>query len=139
MYVAMPMYKIIRLMLLHFVGSLELSGILLYSYFWLLYVFHLSLKVFYPLKSAKLFDSNYMKLIYISALLIAFLIGIVPSVALATTGPNYRVTGFPPTHCVIDSSYRIYALGLPVLLTTSTMMILMIFIVYILHTVSLMV
>ena len=124
-------------MLLHFVGSLNTSGKALYCCFWLLYVSHLSLKVFYPLKSVKIFNSEYKKPIYISVILFVLLIGIVPSVALATTGPNYRVNEFPPTHCVIGSTYRIYALGLPVFLSTTTMMILMSLIMYRLHTVSL--
>ena len=122
-----------------FVGSLTVTGVVLYAYFWLLYVCHLALKVFYPLKSAKIFNSDHSRIICIAAILIIFLIGTVPSIILATVGSNYRIIGFPPIYCGIGLTYRIYVLVIPIMVTNSAIVILMLLIVYSLHTVSLMV
>ena len=95
--------------------------------------------MFYPLKSDKLFNSDYSRIIYITEVLIVFLIGIIPSIMLATVGSNYRIIGFPPIYCGLDLTYRIYVLVFPVLITNSAMIILMLLVVYRLHMVSLMV
>ena len=125
------------LFVLVFTGVLITSGVLLYTYFWLLYVCHLALKVFYPLKSAKLFDSDYSRIIYITEVTIVFLIATVPLIVLAAVGSNYTVIGFPPTFCTIGSTYRIYVVVFPVLVTTSVFVTLMLLVVYQLHMVSL--
>ena len=119
-------------------GTLVISGIVLYSYFWLLFVCHLALKVFYPLKSAKFIDSNYSKKIYIAEVLILFLIGTVPSIVLAA-GSNYRLIGFPPIYCGADSAFQFYVIILPVLISNCANMMLMLFVIYRLHMVSLIV
>ena len=122
-----------------FVGSLITSGVTTYTYFWLLYVSHLGLKVFYPLKSAKFFNSDYSRIIYITEVLIVFLIGTIPSIILAAVGSNYTVIGFPPTYCAINSTYRIYVTVFPLLITNCTSVILMLLVIYRLHMVSLIV
>jgi len=119
----------------HFVGSTIISGVVICGYFWLLYVCHLALKVFYPLKSAKLFKSDYSRIIYIAEILTILLIGSIPAIVLAI-GSNYRIISFPPIYCGVDSTYRIYVLFIPVLVTNGTMMILMSLVVYSLHIVS---
>jgi len=117
------------------IGSLIISGVVIYGYFWLLYVCHLALKVFYPLKSAKHFESDYRRIIYITEILIILLVGATPAIVLAT-GSNYRIISFPPIYCGVDLAYRIYVLLIPVLVTNGSMMILMSLIVYSLHIVS---
>ena len=122
-----------------FVGGLITSGLVIYTYFWLLYVCHLAIKVFYPLKSAKLFNSDYSRIIYITEILIVFLVGIIPSIILAAVGSNYTVIGFPPINCAINSTYRIYVIVIPVLVTNGSSVILMLLVIYRLHKVSFMV
>ena len=100
-----------------------------------MYVSHLALKVFYPMRSAKLSSSEYRRIIYITEVLIALLIGIIPAIVLAA-GSNYRIISFPPIFCAGDLRYRIYVVVIPVLLTNSIMIILMLLIVHRLHTVS---
>ena len=108
------------------------------TYFWLLYVCHLALKVFYPLKSARLFNSDYSRIIWITEVLIVLVVGTVPSIIFAIVGSNnYTVIGFPPIFCAIGSTYRIYMLVFPVMVTNSVIVTLMILIVYKLHMVSL--
>ena len=112
-----------------------ISGVVIYGYFWLLYVCHLALKVFYPLKSTKLFASDYSRIIYIAEILIILIVGTLPAIVLAT-GSNYRIISFPPIFCGVDLTYRTYVLLIPVLVIDGTMMILMSLVVYRLHIVS---
>ena len=130
-------------MLYCIVGILITSGIVLFTYFWLLYVCHLALKVFYPLRSANPINSrpNYnSRIIRTVEVLIIFLIGIVPSIIFASVGSNnYAVIGFPPIFCAIDSTYRIYVLVIPVLIANGASVLLMLLVIYKLHTVSLIV
>ena len=95
--------------------------------------------MFYPLKSAKLFNSDYSRIIYITEVLIVFLIGIIPSVILAAVGSSYTVIGFPPLYCAINSTFRFYVTVIPILTTNSSGLILMLLVIYRLHMVSLMV
>ena len=95
--------------------------------------------MFYPLKSAKFFNSDYSRIIYITEVLIVFLIGIIPSVILAAVGSSYGVIGFPPLYCAINSTYTFYVTVIPILITNSSSVILMLLVIYRLHMVSLMV
>ena len=122
-----------------FVGILTTSAIVIYTYFWLLYVCHLALKVFYPMKSVRFFNSDHSRIIYIAEILIILLIGTVPSIIVATVGSNYGTIGFPVIYCAINSTYRIYVIVLPVLVTNGASVILMLLVIYRLHLVSLMV
>ena len=122
-----------------FVGVLIVSGVVLYCYFWLLFVCHLALKVFFPLKSDKLFNSDHSTIFYIAEVIIIFLIGTIPSIVFASVGSNYRVIGFPPIFCALDSTYRIYAMVGPILITNGASVILMLLVIYKLHMVSLIV
>ena len=95
--------------------------------------------MFYPLKSAKFFNSDYSRIIYITEVLIVFLIGIIPSVILATVGSGYGVNGFPSLYCIVNSTYRFYVMIIPTLITNGSGIILMLLVIYRLHVVSLMV
>ena len=118
-----------------FTGIVATSGILLYAYFWLLYVFHLALKVFYPLKSAKFLSPGYSRKIYITEASVALIV-IAPTIILAFVGPGYAINGFPPIFCAISSDYRVYVIVIPVVVTDTVIVTLMIFVVYRLHVVS---
>ena len=119
------------------IGFVLFSGLVLYSYIWLLYVFHLALKLFFPLKSAKLSTSGYSKTIYFVEVLIVFLIGTVPSTVSAGLS-KYRVVTFPPIHCGAydDRTYIFYAIIVPILAAVCVSVILMLLILYKIHTVS---
>ena len=95
--------------------------------------------MFYPLKSAKLFNSDYSRIIYITKVLIGLLIGIIPSVVLAAIGSGHTVIGFPPIYCGTNSTYRFYVTVIPILITNGSSVTLMLLIIYRLHMVSLMV
>ena len=120
------------------VGFVISSGFVLHSYIWLLYIFHLALKLFFPQKSAKLSNSGYNRAIYIAEFLIVILIGTVPSI-ISAVHSRYRVGSFPPVNCGGhgDRTYIFYAITLPSLAAVCVALILMILILYKVHIVSL--
>ena len=120
------------------VGFVTFSVLVLYSYIWLVYILHLALKLFFPLKSAKFFNSGYSRAIYITEFLIVILIGTVPS-TISAVHSRYRISIFPPIHCGghIDPTYIFYLITLPILAAVCVSLILMILILYKVHMVSL--
>ena len=115
------------------VGCLIGSGIVLYGYFWLLYTFHLILKLAYPLKS-----SQYSRTMYSLEVLLALFIATVPAIVGAGLS-KYRISTFPPTQCKSDGEFRFYSLILPVMAAVCVSVIFMLLALYKIHVVSLMV
>ena len=107
----------------------------MYSYFWLLYICHLALNVFYPLKSAKLFNSDYSRTIYIMQFLLIFVIGTTPSIVTAALS-HYETIFFPPTHCGNTDAIHFYEVILPSMICTAFCGILMLLTLYKIHVVS---
>ena len=70
-----------------------------YTYLWTVYIVHLAIKLFYPIKSSKIFNSDYSRKVFIGEVIIVFVIGSVPSLLLATVGPDYEIVTFPPLFC----------------------------------------
>ena len=121
----------------HFLGVVFFSGLVLYSLFWLLYIFHLALKLFFPLKSAKLSNSGYARIVYIAEFMIAFLIGTCPSI-IGGAISGYNIKRFPPIYCdgFDDHAYIFYSVTIPILTAVCISLILMILILYKVHVVS---
>ena len=145
MYVSSSMCMIVTYMYLRtqlaisciFVGFLIASGVHINGYFWILYICHLALKVFYPLKSAKLFNSDYSRTIYIALFLFIFFIGI--TLPLVNAGlMNYQILTFPPRSCGATGAYRFYGFIVPAITSLVVVGILMLLTVYKIHVVSLM-
>ena len=109
---------------------------LLYTYFWLLYVCHLTVKVFFPLKSAKLFNSDYSRIVYITEILIGTFIATIPPI-VNTVLWNYEIIVFPPMQCGNSNrTYFFYTLLVPVITMVSACGILMSLTLYKIHLVS---
>ena len=109
---------------------------LLYTYFWLLYVCHLTVKVFFPLKSAKLFNSDYSRIVYITEILIGTFIATIPPI-VNTVVWNYEIIVFPPMQCGNSNrTYFFYTLLVPVITMVSACGILMSLTLYKIHLVS---
>ena len=104
----------------------------MYAYIWLLYICHLALNIFYPLKSAKFFNS---RTIYIMELLLVFVIGITPSVVSAALS-HYEILFFPPTQCGNNDAIRFYEVVFPIMICITIFGILMLLILYKIHVVS---
>ena len=114
------------------VGFVISSGISLYSYFFAIYTFNLALKLFYPLKSAKLYNSDYSKTIFITAILTACIIATTPSIITAGLS-KYRISTLPPVFCRLKGTYFLYIVTLPVSTATYIGLILMLFALYKIH------
>ena len=120
------------------VGCIISSGVVLYIYFWILYVSHLALKLFCPLKSAKLFSSDYRRTIYIVEVLILCFIATLPSIVTNSGLAKYKIILFPPTFCLhSDQRYRFYATVVPVSISGCICFILLLFVLYKIHMVCL--
>ena len=112
-----------------------MSGITLYSSFWLLYIFHLTLKLLYPLKSVKLDNSDHSKTIHIIEVLTVVLIGTIPYGVFAGTS-KYQIIRFPALYCGYNRSYQFYGTVLPTLIIGSVGLILTLIVLYKIHIVS---
>ena len=121
---------------MHFcIGFLISSGVTLCSCFWFLYACHLALRMLFPFKSAKLFNSDYSRAIYIAEILIVLIIATIPSIVSAGLS-KYKISTFPPTMCRSHGEFHLYDTIIPVMSTSCFTMILMILALYKIHLVS---
>ena len=116
-------------------GCLVTAGLVILSYFWPLYICYLALKIFYPMKSSKLINSDYSRTIYIAGFSLIIFIGAAPSVITAAYS-NYKIVRFPPTQCGTTGAYRFYELIVPVMIVTALSEISMLWTIYKIHMVS---
>ena len=119
------------------IGCLIVFGVVLSGYFWILYIFHLVLKLVYPLKSAKLFDSDYKRAIFTVEVLSVLFIATVPSVVNAGLSKN-RISTFPPTYCESYGAYHFYSVIIPIMTAVCVNALLMLVALYKVHVVSMM-
>ena len=82
-----------------YVSTMLSSGAAVHNYLWIVYIVHLAIKLFYPIKSSKIFNSDYSRKFFIAEVIIVFVIGSVPSLLIATVGPDYEIVTFPPLFC----------------------------------------
>ena len=129
------------LVLLHIIyiiaGSVVSFGTVLYSYFWLLYTFNMVLKLLYPLKSSRLFNTENSRVIHTAELLIALFIATTPS-AVGIGLSRYRINTFPPRQCDSYGEFRLYSLIAPVMVAVCVSVTLMLLALYNIHMVSMM-
>ena len=118
------------------VDALLSFGTVLFNLFWVLYTSHLVLKLSHPLKSIKIFNSDYSRAIYIVEVLIALFIATAPSVVGAGLS-KYRIVSFPPTHCENYGVYCFYSFIFLVISAVCVSVILMLLALYKIHLVSL--
>ena len=108
----------------------------MYSLFWLLYISHLALKIFYPLKSIQLFNSDHSREIFIAEVLIICFIATAPSV-VSIGMSNIGIVTFPPIQCGNSNRmYYFYTAVFPIMIVTCISGILMILTLHKLHMVS---
>ena len=115
------------------------SGSVIYSYLWTVYVVHLAIKLFYPIKSSKLFNSDHSRKAFIAEVVIVFVIGSVPSILIAAIGPDYEIATYPPIYCGSDGLSLLIVSVVPNLFAGFISHTLILLILYKLHIVSLMV
>ena len=117
------------------IGFVWTSGIVVYGFFWFLFIFHLALKILSPLKSSKLDNSDHSRRIHTIEIVTAMIIGIIPYIVFAGTS-KYQFARFPPFYCLYNSTYIFYGTILPTLIPGCVGLILMLFVLYKIHIVS---
>jgi len=81
---------------------------------WFLFIFHLFLKVVFPLRSEELLNHHGTKVHIAEILLVLFISMITPIVILATDG--FFISTFPPNMCFSDASILFHGVILPSML-----------------------
>lgn len=118
------------------VGCLIAFVLVLYSYFWLLYVFHLTLKLVFPMAAYKIFHSDYRRVVSSAEVLVVCFIAAVPSVIGAGLS-KYNITTHPPIFCGTDRRYQFFTVAVPILIVACISLNLMLIVLYKLHKVCL--
>ena len=90
------------------------------------------------MKSSKLFKSDHSRKIFIAEVVIVFFVGSVPSILVATVGPNYEIVTNPPIYCGSDGAVPLLLVSVfPNLIVSFISHSLILLILYKLHIVSL--
>ena len=96
----------------------------------------MALKIFYPLKSIQLFNSDHSREIFIAEVVIIFFITTAPSV-VSIGMSNIGIVTFPPIQCGnSDRTYYFYTAVFPIMIVTCISGVLMILTLHKLHMVS---
>ena len=83
---------------------------------WLLFVFHLFVKVVYPVRSQDVLNRHGTKIHIAEILFVLFASMITPIVTLATDG--FFISTFPPNQCYSNASILFHGVLLPTMLIT---------------------
>ena len=104
---------------------------MMYSIYWLLYAFHLYVKLAYPF--SMLFDSWHRtkKFCYFEIGFFTF-IGTLPYIVLASLS-EFGITHFPPVLCAIRFEGSFYGIVLPTVVVDCTTLIILLLILYHIH------
>ena len=107
----------------------------MYSVFWLLYAFHLYLKVAQPKYSMQLDRLHHTKKFYYFEISCVLTIATVPYIVLASLS-EFRIVDFPPKFCGLSSAGNFYGIVLPTIVVNCATVIILIVVLYNVHTVS---
>ena len=118
-----------------FIGFVTTSTVVLYCAYWCLYIFHLLLKIVFPVWSMVRYNSPHSTKIHIIEVISVFIVGTLPYVVIAATS-NYTITSFPPVSCTGDSVYSFYSLIVPTVILSCCGLIMMLIVLYNIHIVS---
>ena len=116
-------------------GFISTSTVVLYCAFWCLYIFHLLLKLVFPIWSKVIYNSEHSLKIHIVEVTCVFIAGTLPYIVLASTSKN-QIGSFPPTGCAGEGVYSFYTLVFPTVILSCTGLVMMLFILYNVHIVS---
>ena len=111
------------------------AGLVMYSVYWLLYAFHLYMKVAHPDYSI-LFDSwHHTKKFYYFEIVFFTLIGTLPYLILASLS-EFRIGTLPPQFCGLSTEGTFYGLVFPTIVVNCTTLIILFLVLYHIHMVS---
>ena len=101
---------------------------------WLLFIFHLFLKVVFPMPSQNLFKNHGTKL-YVAEVLLGLVTSLITPIVTITTD-DFFIARFPPTQCFSDASIQFHGVILPAMLITIVGISLILITVLAVHRVS---
>ena len=111
------------------------AGFVMYSVYWLLYAFHLYMKVAYP-DYSMLFDSwHRTKKFYYWEVGFFTLIGTVPYIILAGMS-EFHIAQSPPLYCALGAEQNFYGIIFPTIVINCTTVIILLLVLYHVHIVS---
>ena len=119
----------------NFIGMIVFAGSVMYSTYWLLYAFHLYMKVAHP-DYSMLFDSwHRTKKFYYFEIGFFTLIGTLPYLILASLS-EFGLAYFPPSFCALSAEGNFYGIVLPTVIVNCTTLIILLLVLYHIHMVS---
>ena len=118
-----------------FTGFIATSTVVLYCAYWCLYIFHVLLKIVFPVWSRFLYTSVHSTKIHTIEVASVFIVGTLPYIVLATTS-NYVIAAYPPIGCHGDAAHRFYTLIFPTVMLSCCSLVMMLIILYNIHIVS---
>ena len=111
------------------------AGFVMYSIYWLLYAFHLYVKVAQP-KYSILFDRWHCSIkFYYFEIGLFTVIGMLPYIILAGLS-EYQITELPPLSCALDAEGTFYGFVLPTVVLNCTTVIILLLVLHHVHIVS---
>ncbi|XP_065891009.1 uncharacterized protein [Dysidea avara] len=113
-------------------GFVATSTVVLYCAFWCLYIFHLLLKLVFPIWSKVVYNSVHSIKIHIIEVTCVFIVGTVPYIVFASASKN-RIGSFPPRGCSGDAVYSFYSLVVPTVILSCSSLVMMLVILYNIH------
>ena len=122
-------------LLLSSTGLIATSTVVLYCAVWCLYIFHLLLKLVFPIWSTAIYNSTHSMKIHIIELTCVFIVGTVPYIAFASASKN-QFGSLPPRGCSGDAVYSFYSLVIPTVILSCSSLVMMLVILYNIHIVS---
>ena len=111
------------------------AGFVMYNVYWLLYAFHLYVKVAHSYYSI-LFDSwHRTKNFYYFEIGFFTLIGTLPYLILASFS-EFQIVHFPPLFCALSTEGNFYGSAFPSIVVNCTTLIILLLVLYHVHMVS---
>ena len=89
------------------------AALLTYTEFWLLYVFHLFVKIVDPLKTWIINKEEYARRIHIIEVVTVFFFGLITPITTVATTDGYHITTFPPRACAPAAEVAFHGILLP--------------------------
>ena len=111
------------------------AGFVMYSVYWLLYAFHLYMKVAQPEYSMLLDSWHRTKKFYYLEVGFVTIIGTVPYIVLAGLS-EFQIAQFPPLFCGLSAAGNFYGIVLPTIVVNCTTVIILLLVLYHVHIVS---
>ena len=125
----------LTILILHFIGLVVFAGYVMYSVYWLLYVFHLYIKVAKPDLSTLLDNWHLTKKFYYLEVGLVTIIGIVPYVVVAGLS-EFDISQFPPQFCGISVVGNFYGFVFPTVVVNCATVIILLLLLRHVHIVS---